>query len=255
MDLLERTRNLTQTVLDRTFGVPLGRAPPDDYETDEGTTQLPHLWNSFQSAAFRQAHLHLRSVNVLVNGEHADIAGTLVITRTLFELSADLTYINGDLNRRMVEYLTHGGYIVPDHTSAEMRSKIEGGKTPIPPNRRWKHLNDICDQLDAAAGNEVWRGGYLTFYRLRSMAAHGVFYATSDAVPPQGPTRDDRAKILVFAMGAFFRIAKAVVAAQGTDAMRGLMDEYQLLAAELFQTIEERASLIQPDGTAEQDLA
>ena len=225
-DLMERAaRNLIQTVLDCTLDLPLGEAALDD-DTDRETKELPHLWNSFQSLAFRQAHQNLRSVDVLVNGQHVDVQGALVIARTLFELSADLTYIGEDVDRRLAAYFGHSGYTVRGHTPAETQTSL--------PNRRWKRLISICDELDSAGGRTNWRDGYESFYKWGSRASHAVFIARRASEVPQGQKPRPHVAVLLLAIGAFLTIAKVTLATPRTDAMHQLAQEYVSLAEEFF---------------------
>lgn len=126
-------------------------------------------WPTVVTVFLAQTNERLDSTRVLLHKNHWDSA--LILTRSLFELAANLTFIALDIPARLPEYLTHGAIPLTSAEAEQLRAALGERKQPEPrdfvPGYPWKSLRDICTGLGSG-----WIKEYETFYRYASVPTH-----------------------------------------------------------------------------------
>ena len=135
----------------------------------------------------QRTNKHLRSVELLLRKECEDYAGANVLTRTIFEIAADLVYINQDVEARLSESLAPISFPTSPQNPQRPEAKVAGDE-PTVPQRRWKPLSDICETLGL-----TWQQAYSEFfYPITSAYAHGGSWTLlSDYLELDGHAQSD----------------------------------------------------------------
>ena len=135
MTVMERVMDLAN----RVFGVTANLDLP-----------LGNDWPTVVTVFLSQSNARLDSVRILLNSNHWDSG--VILTRSLFELAVNISYISGDVGARLPEYLMHGG-IPTTHEEAEtLKEEVVASGQPemkdIIPGHAWKALGDMCAALE-----------------------------------------------------------------------------------------------------------
>lgn len=217
--------DLVDKVLGVTSGVELGQ------ETQ---------WHALVTLALSQSNKRLHSIRLLL--EATDLDSAIILTRSLFELAANLVYINLDQSPRLSEYLRHAGIpIFPEEIEAsKKRTQADSPRLNWSdvPKWPWRRLKVICDTL-----GEPWPHHYATVYRYASIPTHaGAFTlgrAYFELMERQSAPDSIRTTTLVIALAFHLqigRVAAGTFAAQiDLDEVEGLVTEVRTLGGSLVR--------------------
>ena len=192
----ERVVELSNTTFEVTSGLDL---PRGDY------------WLTTVTVCLKQANERLNSVRILL--KHGHVEGAMILTRSLFELAANVTYIARQVPTRLPEYLRHGGIPTTEEEAAKLQQELEPtgeveaeGAIPVSP---WQRLRDMCADL----GSE-WLKEYETFYRYASVPTHSGSFTLGtnylELLRRERPTAREKAKVLCTALAFHLRVARVV---------------------------------------------
>lgn len=169
-------------------------------------------WASVVAVFLVQSNERLDSVRILLNKDYWNSA--TILTRSLFELAANLVYIAKDADSRLPKYLKHGGVPLDEQDTESLQSELAQArairKICVEPKRVWKPLRGICCDL-----GQSWSKEYDTFYAVASWPTH----AGSSLIPVDYLrlrnhgllSERERAKLLVTALAFHLRVAKVAV--------------------------------------------
>jgi len=189
----QRQIDLTNRILQLTSGL---RLPRGDY------------WPTVVAVSLTQANARLHSIRVLLN--NGDDESAVILTRSLFELAANLAYICQDISKRLPTYLKHGGVPTTSEEAKELQERLRIGGPPeakdVVPVRAWKPLKDMCSDL----GSD-WLEPYEIFYRYASVPTHAGAFTLGRRfirlLTRQSPTNQERAGVMLTASEFHFRVA------------------------------------------------
>ena len=201
--ILQRSRDLIWETLGVTSGIDLPRFP-------SGASPYPHAawWYAMVTRNLYRTNKHLRSVELLLRNECEDYAGANVLTRTIFEIAADLVYINQDVEARLSESLAPISFPTSPQNPQRPEAKVAGDE-PTVPRRRWKPLSDICETLGL-----TWQQAYGDFYAITSVYAHGGSWALpSDYLELDGHAQPDSDKAEILYTALVYHVYVAAVTA------------------------------------------
>jgi len=188
----QTTLSLKDRILENTSGLDL---PYTDH------------WSILVILSLNQANRRLHSIAKLLEDDDCD--GAIILTRSLFELAANISYISRNEAKYLPEYLRHGGVPLTKEEIQQLRQEIESidQLTAIEriPGTAWKPMKQLCKDLG-------WLKEYLTFYRFASIPSHsGSFTLGSSFLKLRNgcsSTENDRVGILATALAFHLRIAK-----------------------------------------------
>lgn len=159
--------------------------------------------------SLHQANAGLHSIWLLLN-EHDSNSAT-ILTRWLFELAVNLSYIAKDVAARLPEYLRHGGIPLTSEEAEKRQEELQKGSQPevkdIVPGQTWRRLKDMCCDL----GSD-WLREYETFYRYASVPTHAGAFTLGEnyqhLLEQRLPSDSDKATVLLTASDFHLRIAQ-----------------------------------------------
>ena len=164
-------------------------------------------WPTLVTVCLDTGNRRLRSIGLLLEPEHDDYDGAVILMRSLFELEVTLSYINQDVPGRLKSYLRHGKVALAPEEVKQIDAKLEsGGLAPrdLVPNRPWKNTKEMCTALGR-------NDEYDTLYRLTSVHTHaGAFTLGEKAVrlfTSQDTSARDKATVLLTAISSHLEIA------------------------------------------------
>ena len=100
-------------------------------------------WPAAVTTFLTQANERLDSIRVLSDKNSSD--SSIVLTRSLFELAVNVSYIAKDASARLPEYLRHGGIPTTIEEAKKLQEELEKGHQPavidIIPGQAWRRLN------------------------------------------------------------------------------------------------------------------
>lgn len=191
-DIWQQAVDLTKKVFAATSGIGL---------------TLDGNWPVVVAVNLNQAHERLDSIFMLLVKGYGDSAD--VLTRSLFEIAASLSYIAKDVEQRLPRYLRHGNIPLSEEDSEQIRRKLSQEPPPevkdMVPGRVWKPLRDMCCDLG-------WLREYDTFYRFVSVVDHAGSFKLGTSylqlLKQEPPSYWDRSAVLVTALCLYLRVAK-----------------------------------------------
>lgn len=174
----------------------------------EGFT-YPDKWSALLIVSLNQSNKRLNSVAWLLKNQDWDSGA--ILTRSMFELSANITYISKAVDRRLPKYLDNG--IIPttaeeiQQLQREFDSGIISNILDMIPKRPWKSMKDICADLKSG-----WPQEYDSFYRYASVPTHsGAFTLGNSFIQllSGNPLADhELSTVLITAASFHIRVAK-----------------------------------------------
>ena len=201
--ILQRSRDLTRETLRVTSGI-----DPPRFPSGASSYLQVALWYAMIARDLHRTNKHLRSVELLLRSECEDYAGANILTRTIFEIAADLVYINQNVEGRLSEYCPNGSDSTGPQDPERPEAKVAGDE-PTVPRRRWKPLSDICETLGL-----TWQQAYGDFYAITSVYAHGGSWALpSDYLELDGHAQPDSDKAEILYTALVYHVYVAAVAA------------------------------------------
>jgi len=150
----------------------------------------------------------------------------------MFELSANLTFISQDIEKRLPKYLKHGMIPITVEEIQQRQQEIEAGNLSntldMIPKRPWKSMSAICSDLGV-----TWLNEYNSFYRYASVPTHsGAFTLGKSFIQLlKGSPLNDHELSSVLCTAASFHIRVAKVAA-GRFPMQISLEEINKFDAE-----------------------
>ena len=172
-------------------------------------TRLPTNddWHVVVGVHLYQAYQRLNSISMLLDRGYRDSAD--VLTRSLFEIAVNLSYIAKDIEQRLPEYLKHGHFPLSKEDVEQIERKLSQEPSPevggIVPERAWKPLRVMCCDLG-------WLSEYNTFYRYLSVVDHaGSFRLLVNYLRllEQEPlSQEEKASVLLAALCLYLRVAE-----------------------------------------------
>ena len=221
----ERVVNLTN----RVFAVTSGLDLPHDSQ-----------WHVVVSVFLTQVNERLCSIRALLDKNSRD--SSVVLTRSLFELAANLAYIAKDVEARMPEYLRYGGIPTTPEEVEKLKEELKKDETAegpdIVPDHTWKPLKTMCTEL-----GPNWLKEYITFYRLASIPTHAGSFTMGSSykrlIEQQPPSDHEKATVVATALAFHLRVAEIVADAftQQVDLekVKQLRNECQCLGQSLYK--------------------
>lgn len=191
-DIWGQAVDLTNSALAGISGINL---PADDH------------WQIVAAFHLYQAGERLASVFMLLVRGYRDSAD--VLTRSLFEIAVNLSYIAKDVEQRLPEYLRHGSFPLSREDAEQILQKLSQESSAemedIVPGHAWKPLKAMCRDLG-------WLSEYERFYRYLSVVDHAgsLRIATSYERLLRGEPPDnwDKASVLLAALCLYLRVAE-----------------------------------------------
>lgn len=197
-------------------------------------------WLAFVTVCLDLSNEKLDSIRILLNKGYDDSA--LVLDRSLFELLVNLAYLSKDTEKRLPQYLRHGGIPLTDDEVKQLQQKLKQGNVQDAlnsiPKQSWKRLKQMCSNL----GSD-WLLEYETFYRYASVPTHyGSFKLGTNfkrLVGQKSPSGYEKAVILVGALEFHLRVAE--IAAKtfpeqiDSEIVNSLKSDWQKLGQFLMQ--------------------
>ncbi len=178
----------------------------------------PDRWSVLLIVSLNQSNKSLHSVAWLLNNQ--DWESGVVLTRSMFELSANLAYIAKNMEKRLPEYLKHGKVPITaeelrqkkeeiQHYQQEVDNGIISNALNIIPTKSWKSMSTICRDLGT-----IWLNEYNSFFRYASISTHwGAFIlgkSFMQLVKGNSPSDHELSGILITAVSFHIRVAKIV---------------------------------------------
>ena len=165
-------------------------------------------WLTVVTVGLSQANERLNSIRMLLDKGYWDSAE--ILTRSLFELAVNLTYISKDTGRRLPLYLQHGGIPLTNAEAQKLQQELGQGCSQdardVVPGRVWKRLRGMCCDL-----GPQWLQEYETFYRYTSVPTHaGSFTLGKNYIrllKQQPPSNREKAAVLIPALAFYLRVA------------------------------------------------
>jgi len=167
----------------------------------------------------------------------ASPAGMPVEQPAAFELAINLSYISKDINKRLPQYLRHGGVPLTEEELDQtegLLAKARGGEIEvkeIAPVRAWKPLRQMCEDL----GDQYFKE-WETFYRYASMPTHAGSFTIGTSflrlLASEPPSPRERSTVLVTATAFYHRVVR-ITAEALHDTLHELEQECNLLLQQL----------------------
>ena len=194
MTVMERVMDLAN----RVFGVTANLDLP-----------LGNDWPTVVTVFLSQSNARLDSVRILLNSNHWDSG--VILTRSLFELAVNISYISRDIVARLPEYLMHGGIPTTHEEAENLKEELVSSGQPevkdIIPGQAWKALRDMCAALEP-----IWLKEYETFYRFASVPTHAGSFTLGqnfmELIEHRTPSDNAKATALITAMVFHLRVAQ-----------------------------------------------
>ena len=166
-------------------------------------------WNSLVTVSLTQANARLNSIRKLLL-DQPDWDSSVILTRSLFELAANMSYIAKDVEKRLPQYLKHGGIPLTKEEAEQLQQEIKENPQPvvrdIVPGRAWKSLRDMCTDL-----GPDWLKEYETFYTIASVPTHAGSFMLGEnykqLLEQLPPTTHEKAAVLASALSFHLRVA------------------------------------------------
>jgi hypothetical protein len=172
-------------------------------------TRLPtdDDWHVVVGVHLYQAYQRLDSISMLLVRGYRDSAD--ILTRSLFAIAVNLSYIAKDVEQRLPEYLRHGHFPLSKEDAEQLERKLSQESSPevegIVPGRAWKPLRAMCCDLG-------WLREYDTFYRYLSVVDHAGSYRLLvnyvQLLNQEPPDNWDKASVLLAALSLYLRVAE-----------------------------------------------
>ena len=167
-------------------------------------------WHIVVAVNLYQAYERLASVFMLLVKGYRDSAD--VLTRSLFEVAVNLSYIAKDVEKRLPEYLRHGSFPQSKEEAEQLekrlREKPRAQLKDIVPGQAWRPVIAMCDDLG-------WSEEYYTFYRFVSTVDHAGSFKLGTSylklIKREQPTDWDKSAVLVTALCFYLRVAEVAV--------------------------------------------
>jgi hypothetical protein len=164
-------------------------------------------WQVVVAVNLYQAYERLISVSMVLAKGYRDSAD--VLTRSLFEVAVNLSYIAKDIEQRLPEYLRHGSFPPSSEDAEQIVRKLSqessGEMKEIIPGRAWKPLRAMCCDLG-------WLSEYETFYRYVSVVDHAGSFRIGTSylrlLRREPADNWDKASVLVTALCLYLRVAE-----------------------------------------------
>jgi hypothetical protein len=164
-------------------------------------------WHIFVAFHLYQAGERLASVLMLLARDYRDSAD--VLTRSLFEITVNVSYIAKDVEQRLPEYLRHGSFPVSRDDAEQILRKLSQESSAemkdIVPAHAWKPLKAMCRDLG-------WLSEYEKFYRYLSVVDHAGSFRMAASYERflEGEPLDNsvKASVLLAALCLYLRVAE-----------------------------------------------
>ena len=191
-DIWQQADGLMKRALEATSGVNL---PTDDN------------WHIVVAVNLYQACERLVSIFMVLVKGYRDSGD--VLTRSLFEVAVNISFIAKDVEKRLPEYLRHGSFPLSKEDAEEIERKVKQ-KPPLQmkqlvPGQTWRKVSDMCDDLG-------WAEEYYTFYRFVSTVDHaGSFKLATNylqLLKREQPSAWEKSAVLVTALCYYLRVAE-----------------------------------------------
>jgi len=168
-------------------------------------------WSVLIIVSLNQSNKRLNSVAWLLR--NADWDSGAILTRSMFELSANLTYIFKDIEKRLPEYLEHGNIPITAEEIQKLQQEMENGNTEnvlnMIPTKSWKFTGELCSDL-----GEDWLNEYKSFYRYASIPSHAGAFTLGKSflqlLRDEPLAEEELSKVLITAVAFHLRVAKIV---------------------------------------------
>jgi len=191
-DIWQKADGLMKGALEATSGVAL---PTDDN------------WHRVVAVKLYQAYERLVSIFMLLVKGYRDSAD--VLTRSLFEVAVNVSYIDKDVEKRLPEYLRHGGFPLSKEDAKQIEGRLRQKPPPqvkdMVPGQAWRKLSAMCDELG-------WSQEYYTFYRLVSTVDHAGSFTLGTSylklLKREQPSDWEKSAVLVTALCFYLRVAE-----------------------------------------------
>ncbi len=169
-------------------------------------------WPTLVTVSLVQSNARLHSIGVLLN--EGDWDSAVILTRSLFELEVNLSYISKDIKKRLPKYLRHGGVPLTNEEIEQAKAQLESGRTDVKdivPKRAWKHLKEMCCDLDAGRLKE-----YEIFYPYASVPTHAGAFTLGKTFTRllTGGLLTDRERAVVLVTASEFHLRVAQITAE-----------------------------------------
>lgn len=186
--------------------------------TSELDFTYPDRWSVLLIVSLNQSNKSLNSVVWLLNNQDWDSG--VVLTRSMFELSANLTYISKDIEKRLPKYLKHGKIPITAEELQQQQQEIQQYQQEVDngiisntlnmiPKKPWIPMGAICGDLGVS-----WLNEYNSFFRYASIPTHsGAFMlgrSFMQLVEGNSPSNHELSGILITAASFHIRVAKVV---------------------------------------------
>lgn len=193
-NIWQKAENLVERLLTTTSGLDLTYAD---------------RWSVLLIVSLHQSNKRLHSIVLLLKNQDWDSA--VVLTRSIFELSANLAYISKDIEKRLSKYLKHGMILITAEEIQQHQKEIDSGiisKTlDRVPKQPWKPMSAICEDLGVD-----WQKEYNSFYRYASIPTHSGAFTLGKSFMQLlngNPLTDkELSSVLITAASFHIRIAK-----------------------------------------------
>ena len=195
-ELWERSTDLAQKLLELSSGLDIPRGG---------------YWPTLVTVTLDLSNRRLLAICKLL--EEGDSDSSVILTRSLFELVANLRYISKDVEARLPEYLRHGLIPLTRKEVERARSALEckrlEGKDLVP-RRAWRNLKNMCSDL-----GPWWMRMYETFYAFASVPTHAGSFTLSETFIQllEQESVSDRQKAIVLATASIFHVCMLETAA------------------------------------------
>lgn len=174
-----------------------------------GLPQGDH-WFALATVSLVQANERLDAIRTLLRQNQYE--SSVILTRSLFEIAVNLTFINNDREARLAKYLRNGGVPLSredllqlQRAQAQGTDHIEG----VVPERAWESMNSMCRELG-------WGQEYALFYRYASVPTHaGSFtflHNYSRLLAGRPPTIFEKVTVMATAISYHLRVALVAAA-------------------------------------------
>ena len=164
-------------------------------------------WHIVVAVNLYQAYERLVSIFMLLVKGYRDSAD--VLTRSLFEVAVNLSYIAKDVEKRLPEYLRHGSFPLSKEDAEKIERRLRQKPPPqvkdIVPGQAWRPVSAMCDDLG-------WSEEYYTFYRFVSTVDHAGSFKLGTSylqiLKREKPSDWDKSAVLVTALCFYLRVAE-----------------------------------------------
>ncbi|MGB6872893.1 MAG: DUF5677 domain-containing protein [Dehalococcoidia bacterium] len=196
-------------------------------------------WRIVVAFDLYQAGERLASVLTLLGRGYRDSAD--VLTRSLFEIAVNLSYIAKDVEQRLPEYLRHGSYPLSREDAEQILRKLSQESSAemedIVPRHAWKPLRAMCCDLG-------WLSEYERFYRYLSVVDHAGSFRIAASyerfLKGEPPSDLDKASVLLAALSLYLRVAELAATVFPTQIKAETITDLTAQCTEMGQFFAER---------------